>query len=237
MWGQILKILMRSYGLDVVELTLLKRRMGSCQPHRCCRFRADSRSATSQWEMALLCNDVSHWLGANLESALWIIYFKTNHINMATLKSRFMFDTYHMQGGDKSYCSHEELWLTVTLRTNHFQKVYWIPHQPITVIDLVHNEHQALKRAVTCHPRRTSHHVHHDIYIKKSVCCVNSNKLHSIFIFIWNKILSSHIPWICYERRFSEFYLSIWNQLVFIQRLQLFVQSPQPYLLIFAWRN
>ena len=45
------------------------------------------------------------------------------------------------------------------------------------------------------------------------------------------------IPWICYERNFSEFYLSIWNQLVFNQRLQLFVQSPQPYLLIFAWRN
>ena len=42
------------------------------------------------------------------------------------------------------------------------------------------------------------------------------------------------IPWICYERSFSEFYLSIWNQLVFNQRLQLFVQSPQPYLLIFA---
>ena len=45
------------------------------------------------------------------------------------------------------------------------------------------------------------------------------------------------IPWICYERSFSEFYLSIWNQLVFNQRLQSFVQSPQPYLLFFAWRN
>ena len=45
------------------------------------------------------------------------------------------------------------------------------------------------------------------------------------------------IPWICHERSFSEFYLFIWNQLVFNQRLRLFVQSPQPYLLIFAWRN
>ena len=45
------------------------------------------------------------------------------------------------------------------------------------------------------------------------------------------------IPWICYERSFNEFYLSIWNQLVFNQRLQLFVQSPQPHLLIFAWTN
>ena len=31
------------------------------------------------------------------------------------------------------------------------------------------------------------------------------------------------IPWICYERSFSEFYLSIWKQMVFNQRLQLFV--------------
>ena len=29
-----------------------------------------SRVALSQWEMALLCNNVSHWLGASLESAL-----------------------------------------------------------------------------------------------------------------------------------------------------------------------
>ena len=32
--------------------------------------RVDSRFALSQWETPLLCNDVSHWLGANLESAL-----------------------------------------------------------------------------------------------------------------------------------------------------------------------
>ena len=32
--------------------------------------RTDSRFAPRQWETALLCNDVSHWLGANLESAL-----------------------------------------------------------------------------------------------------------------------------------------------------------------------
>ena len=34
-------------------------------------LRADSRFARSQWETALLCNDVSHWLGASLESALY----------------------------------------------------------------------------------------------------------------------------------------------------------------------
>ena len=38
-------------------------------------IRADSRFAHSQWETALLCNDVSHWLGASLESALYIICY------------------------------------------------------------------------------------------------------------------------------------------------------------------
>ena len=35
-------------------------------------IRADSRLAPSQWEMLLQSNAVSHWLGANLESALTI---------------------------------------------------------------------------------------------------------------------------------------------------------------------
>ena len=34
-------------------------------------YRAYSRLVPSQWEMPLLCNGVSHWLGANLEWALW----------------------------------------------------------------------------------------------------------------------------------------------------------------------
>ena len=34
------------------------------------RSRADSRFAPSQWETALLCNGVSHWLGTSLESGL-----------------------------------------------------------------------------------------------------------------------------------------------------------------------
>ena len=36
-------------------------------------YRADSRFAPNQWETALLCNDVSHCLGASLESVLWYI--------------------------------------------------------------------------------------------------------------------------------------------------------------------
>ena len=34
------------------------------------KYRADSRFVPSQWETSLLCNDVSHWLGASLGSAL-----------------------------------------------------------------------------------------------------------------------------------------------------------------------
>ena len=36
-------------------------------------YRADFRLAPSQWETSLQSNAVSHWLGANLESALWYI--------------------------------------------------------------------------------------------------------------------------------------------------------------------
>ena len=40
-------------------------------------WRADSRFVPSQWETALLCNDVSHWLGASLESALGMYVLDT----------------------------------------------------------------------------------------------------------------------------------------------------------------
>ena len=42
---------------------------------------ADSRFAPSQWEMALLCNDISHWLGASLESALASIQRMVNSLH------------------------------------------------------------------------------------------------------------------------------------------------------------
>ena len=37
--------------------------------------RTDSRFNPSQWEMALFCNDITHWLGASLESALYAYFF------------------------------------------------------------------------------------------------------------------------------------------------------------------
>ena len=39
----------------------------------CMVYRADSRLAPNQWETSLQSNAVSHWLGANLESALLCI--------------------------------------------------------------------------------------------------------------------------------------------------------------------
>ena len=42
-------------------------------------FRADSRLAPSQWETSLQSNAVSHWLGANLESALGFITHRVSN--------------------------------------------------------------------------------------------------------------------------------------------------------------
>ena len=46
-------------------------------------LKADSMLAPSQWETALRCNDVSHWLGANIKSALALDEIR--HIVVTTL--------------------------------------------------------------------------------------------------------------------------------------------------------
>ena len=48
-------------------------------------MRADSRFVPSKWETALLCSDVSHWLGANLEAAL-DMYSQNNQMNLLFFK-------------------------------------------------------------------------------------------------------------------------------------------------------
>ena len=45
---------------------------------RTCQHRADSKFVPSQWETALLCNDVAHWPGASLESALLNMTYAIN---------------------------------------------------------------------------------------------------------------------------------------------------------------
>ena len=54
---------------------------------------ADNRFASSQWETSLQSNAVSHWLGANLESALWCMYASvglhglSSSLNMASTRT------------------------------------------------------------------------------------------------------------------------------------------------------
>ena len=59
-------------------------------------YRADSRFAPSQWETALLCNDVSQWLGASLESALslyssLLLYTFTCWVVLSKYKNKLAF--------------------------------------------------------------------------------------------------------------------------------------------------
>ena len=54
-------------------------------PHGC---RADTRFTPSQWEMSLQGNTVSHWLGANLRSALGCKLFKAyRYVSPLTLRN------------------------------------------------------------------------------------------------------------------------------------------------------
>ena len=53
---------------DILQLKF----MNSLRPEDDYMYRADSRFAPRQWETALLCNDVSYWLGTSLESALYV---------------------------------------------------------------------------------------------------------------------------------------------------------------------
>ena len=62
------------------------RRLESWQVH----YTPDSRLAPSQWETGLLCNDISHWLGASLESALHYIFVPTMPIPLAVTAKGMM---------------------------------------------------------------------------------------------------------------------------------------------------
>ena len=63
-------------------------------------LRTYSKFAPSQWEMALLCNAISHWLGANLESAL-------------TLESILPWNIYSVKYSSKTVCN------SSTISLNH----------------------------------------------------------------------------------------------------------------------
>ena len=48
-------------------------------------FRADCRLSHNQWETALLCSDVSHWLGASPESALFLFFLIQESISVLNI--------------------------------------------------------------------------------------------------------------------------------------------------------
>ena len=60
------------YYTSSLQLTCksMKSLMHGDKAYRVHKHRAVSRFVSIQWETALLCNDVSHWLGASPESAL-----------------------------------------------------------------------------------------------------------------------------------------------------------------------
>ena len=61
-------------------------------------YKADSRLAPSQWETALLCNDVFHWLDASLEWALSYYHSKTALCNIKVISYKI-----YEHGFSKSY--------------------------------------------------------------------------------------------------------------------------------------
>ena len=74
-------------------------------------YRVDSRFAPSQWETALLCNDVSHWLGANLESTQLVHVSWHHYVN-----------TYRVFGEIGRLATPVRLWVScITAFTHHVQ--------------------------------------------------------------------------------------------------------------------
>ena len=98
-------------------------------------IRADSRFAPSQWETALLCNDVSHWMGTSLESALSIVMYETG----------LKWDLTVINTTNKRY-----RWTIVN--TTH-QYIYKYIHHPLTVSFIVIeccNEFASIRKAIRC---------------------------------------------------------------------------------------
>ena len=84
--------------------------------------RADSRFAPHQWETALLCNDVSHWLGAGLESALDVLcsslmngHTESQTVTIPSLPSISINKDYYFL---QCYSKVKSYWVTTLLRLN-----------------------------------------------------------------------------------------------------------------------
>ena len=98
-------------------------------------YRADSRLAPSQWETALQCNAVSHWPGANLDSALHNVWESVGGPQSIYLHLRSIFsqlpsmvrnhlfnDWSNVLRKSRDHCRHSNSTLVVFLNRN--QVVY-----------------------------------------------------------------------------------------------------------------
>ena len=114
-------------GIDPIGIARSFIRIVQENTVRCCcnmdmvwYIRADSRFAPSQWETSLQSNAVSHWLGANLESALYIVILHTWCSVTGRTSSLNSLKTPNISLLRGSWCIEAETkWRTISWR--HFQ--------------------------------------------------------------------------------------------------------------------
>ena len=98
-----------SYAISSAESDMKTSLMGQWIIFTQADYRADSSFAPSQWEMALLCNGLSHWLAVSLESALWL---------------------YEVNGTQSNQDKNSAILQTKFSKLNQFLSVYFIEHHP-----------------------------------------------------------------------------------------------------------
>ena len=95
---------------------------------------ADSRLAPSQWETSLQSNAVSHWLGANLESTLYYIYWDSDCVlNLSWRGFCWRYDPSTCTGAHTLY-EVFKIWPTGVTHGHHQQK-YVLVTWPMVPID------------------------------------------------------------------------------------------------------
>ena len=79
-----------SLSLNAINVSSRRGNMSFIYSMACMGCRADSRIAPSQWGAVFLCNDVSHWLGARLESALGWVKWTATKVQISCCQSSFI---------------------------------------------------------------------------------------------------------------------------------------------------
>ena len=148
------------------------------------KIRAAFRFAPSQWEMPLLCNDVSHWLGASLKLALKIIisfiysdsdYLKIAHEKWWTSKHGSFLKYHFGQTGTRLvgyfWLRYQGIWVTSQFKC----------HFLLTTIH--HNLHKLQNLSRSWQPSN----------ILTLETCKSLINIHDVRPFVWNDILRTLI--------------------------------------------